>query len=243
MGVNKYKITLEAIHSELEAVCSEKMREGQRRYFKESVTFIGCSLPQCAKIASTWSKKLKAEKWAKGEMLELCEGLLRSGSWEEGAIGLKLPQHFSKELTIGDFDIFEKWLENYVNNWAHTDEIAPHLIGELLNSYPNLAERVYSWTKSNNRWVRRASAVSYVLLARHGKFHDWVYKTADALLGDEDEMVQKGVGWMLKCASQSDEGAVVDYLLKNRDKTSRLLLRYATEKVSPENRVLVLAKI
>ncbi len=90
--------------------------------------------------------------------------------------------------------------------------------------------------------MRRASAVTYVLHARHGRFHDVVFKTADALLGDEDDMVRKGVGWMLKCASQADEQTVVNYLIKNREKTSRLVLRYATEKVSPTNRMLVLGK-
>jgi 3-methyladenine DNA glycosylase AlkD len=149
--------------------------------------------------------------------------------------------HYKKYFRESDFNVFERWLGDYVSNWAHTDSIAPHVFGELLEKYPSLTESIFEWTKSDNRWMRRASAVTYVLHARHGKFHEEIFRTADALLGDEDDMVRKGVGWMLKCASQADESAVVSYLMKNRDRTSRLVLRYATEKVSPKNRELVLA--
>jgi 3-methyladenine DNA glycosylase AlkD len=236
----KVSDALASIHGDLVAVCSVKMKEGQQHYFKESVNFLGCSLPQCNKIAGEWSRKLSSEEWSYDEVLLLAEELLKAGSWEEGSVGLDLVQRRKRDFREDDFDIFERWLRNFVGNWAHTDSIAPHIFGELVEMYPTLSVKIFEWTKSNNRWMRRASAVTYVLHARHGKFHEWVYRTADILLGDEDDMVRKGLGWMLKCASQSDEAGVVDYLMRNRDKTSRLVLRYATEKMSQENRKRVL---
>ena len=235
-------IVLGAIHRELMAVCSDKMREGQSRYFKEKVRFLGCSLPQCNIIAGKWAKRLKDEGWSHDDILTLAEELLKAGSWEEGAIALELVARRKGEFRESDFSTFERWLSEYVNNWGHTDSIAPHIFGELVERYPNLSEGIFKWTKSPNRWMRRASSVTYILHARHGKFHDVVYKTADALLGDDDDMVRKGVGWMLKCASQADEKGVVEYLMNNRNRTSRLVLRYATEKVSPGNRSLVLGR-
>jgi 3-methyladenine DNA glycosylase AlkD len=235
-------IVLGAIHRELMAVCSDKMREGQSRYFKEKVRFLGCSLPQCNIIAGKWAKRLKDEGWSHDDILTLAEELLKAGSWEEGAIALELVARRKGEFRESDFSTFERWLSEYVNNWGHTDSIAPHIFGELVERYPNLSEGIFKWTKSPNRWMRRASSVTYILHARHGKFHDVVYKTADALLGDDDDMVRKGVGWMLKCASQADEKGVVAYLMNNRTRTSRLVLRYATEKVSPGNRSLVLGR-
>jgi 3-methyladenine DNA glycosylase AlkD len=231
---------VDAIHHDLLAVCTEKTREAQSRYFKEQVTFLGCSLPQCNQISNTWSKKLKAEGWVYDDILLIAEALLKAGTFEEGAVGLDIVSHYNRDFRESDFNVFESWLSKYVNNWAHTDSIAPHVIGELLEKYPKLTDRIFKWTKSDNRWMRRASAVTYVIHARHGKFHEAVFRTADALLGDEDDMVRKGVGWMLKCASQADEPAVVNYLMKNRGRTSRLVLRYATEKVSKKNRELVL---
>jgi 3-methyladenine DNA glycosylase AlkD len=232
---------VDAIHHDLLAVCTEKMREAQSRYFKEQVTFLGCSLPQCNRISNTWSKKLKIDGWVYDDILLIAKALMKARTFEEGVVGLDLVSHYKKYFRESDFNVFERWLGDYVSNWAHTDSIAPHVFGELLEKYPSLTESIFEWTKSDNRWMRRASAVTYVLHARHGKFHEEIFRTADALLGDEDDMVRKGVGWMLKCASQADESAVVSYLMKNRDRTSRLVLRYATEKVSPKNRELVLA--
>jgi len=236
------RIVLESIHSDLIAVCSEKMKKGQSTFFKEQVNFLGCSLPQCSQIAAKWAKQLQSDGWPYDNILKLAEGLLKAGSWEEGAIALDLVARRKRDFREADFYIFERWLRVYVNNWAHTDSIAPHIFGELVEMYPRVADKILKWTTSDNRWMRRASAVTYVLHARHRKFHEAVYKTADALLGDEDDMVRKGVGWMLKCTSQADERGVVEYLLRNRDKTSRLVLRYATEKVCPANRALVLGK-
>jgi hypothetical protein len=83
-GVNlmtdKVSDTLASIHGELIAVCSAKMREGQQQYFKESVKFLGCSSPQCNKIAGEWSKKLSSEGWSYEEVLLLAEQLLKAGS-------------------------------------------------------------------------------------------------------------------------------------------------------------------
>lgn len=244
--MNEARLTIddafEAIHRELLTICTEKTREGQSRYFKEKVKFLGCSLLQCNKIAGEWSKKLKIEGFSYDDGLLLAEKLLKAGTFEEGVVGLDLTSRYKKNFRESDFTIFEGWLINYVNNWAHTDTIAPHIIGELLGKYPDLSENIFKWTKSDNLWMRRASAVTYVLHARKRNFFEDIFRTADALLGDKDEMVQKGVGWMLKCASQADESTVVSYLMKNRGRTSRIVLRYATEKVSSANRETILRK-
>ena len=169
---DKISNTLASIHSELVASSSVKMREGQQHYFKESVNFLGCSLPQCNKIAGEWSKKLESEGWSYDERLLLAEELLKAGSWEEGSVGLDLVQRNKRNFREGDFETFERWLRDYVSNWAHTDSIAPHIFGELVEMYPALSIKVFDWTKSSNRWMRRASAVTYILHAKRGNFHN-----------------------------------------------------------------------
>ena len=64
-----------------------------------------------------------------------------------------------------------------------------------------------------------------------------VFETADALLIDQDIMVQKGYGWMLKEASNHYPKEVFDYVMKNRREMPRTALRYAIEKLSPEHRI------
>jgi 3-methyladenine DNA glycosylase AlkD len=54
------------------------------------------------------------------------------------------------------------------------------------------------------------------------------------LLNDEDDMVQKGYGWLLKEASRKHQKEVLDYVLKNRTEMPRTALRYAIELMPKE---------
>ncbi|MGH8003331.1 MAG: DNA alkylation repair protein [Limisphaerales bacterium] len=57
------------------------------------------------------------------------------------------------------------------------------------------------------------------------------FATADILLQDEEDLVQKGYGWMLKEASNRYPKEVFKYVMKNRKKMPRTALRYAIEKM------------
>jgi len=64
------------------------------------------------------------------------------------------------------------------------------------------------------------------------------FTIADRLMEDDDDMVQKGVGWLLKEASKKNPEEVRSYLLNWRDRASALVLRYASEKLPKDRRVL-----
>jgi 3-methyladenine DNA glycosylase AlkD len=90
------------------------------------------------------------------------------------------------------------------------------------------------------RWRRRAAAVSLVVPARRGFYLDDVFRVAEPLMTDADDLVRKGVGWLLKEASRQHPGEVVEFLLRWRDRTSRVVLRYACELMPPATRDRVL---
>jgi 3-methyladenine DNA glycosylase AlkD len=112
------------------------------------------------------------------------------------------------------------------------------LISETVRKDPKLVERLLDWTNSENRWRRRAAVVSLVPIARKGEMLNDVFRLADRLMEDPDDMVQKGVGWLLKEASKRHPEEVREYLLRWRLKTSALVLRYASEKLPSDKRVL-----
>jgi 3-methyladenine DNA glycosylase AlkD len=98
------------------------------------------------------------------------------------------------------------------------------------------------WTKSKNRWMRRASAVSLIIPAKKGKFLKDIFEISDTLLEDKEDMVQKGYGWMLKVVSQAHQKEVFDYVMKNKAKMPRTALRYAIEKMPKSLKVKAMAK-
>ncbi|KKQ17516.1 MAG: hypothetical protein US29_C0008G0006, partial [candidate division WS6 bacterium GW2011_GWF1_36_8] len=139
-----------------------------------------------------------------------------------------------KDFEEKDIQIFEKWINTYIDNWASCDTFCNHTVGEFIVMYPKYLSTLKRWAKSKNRWMKRASAVSLIIPARRGLFLDDVFAIADTLLLDTDDMVQKGYGWMLKVASNMHENEVFDYVMKHKANMPRTALRYAIEKMPKE---------
>ncbi len=99
-----------------------------------------------------------------------------------------------------------------------------------------------TWALSDNRWVRRAAAVTLILPARKGNFLNEVFEISDILLKDRDDLVQKGYGWMLKEASKPHRQEVFEYVMKNKKEMPRTALRYAIEKMPEDLRAKAMEK-
>ena len=108
---------------------------------------------------------------------------------------------FHSEYEPDDFYTFEKWLKNYVSNWAACDTLCNHTIGAIVEQYPQFLENLKHWARSENRWVKRGAAVTLIIPAKRGKFLKDIFEIADILLLDKDDLVQKGYGWLLKDAA------------------------------------------
>jgi len=111
-----------------------------------------------------------------------------------------------------------------------------HTVGSFLDMYPEFVESLKNWAQSENRWMRRGSAVSLIIPAREGRFHKQCLEIAKLLLQDEDDLVQKGYGWLLKAASEYDQDLIFDFVMKNKNIMPRTALRYAIEKMPDELR-------
>jgi 3-methyladenine DNA glycosylase AlkD len=131
---------------------------------------------------------------------------------------------------------------DYLNNWAAVDTLCPDVVGSLLLKYPELQASIISWPKSSNRWLRRAAAVSFIRMAREGKMLDAAYKISALLFKDDEDIVQKASGWLLKEAGKSDSRRLRDFLLEHGPKIPRTTLRCAIEKFSADERKEILAK-
>jgi 3-methyladenine DNA glycosylase AlkD len=115
-------------------------------------------------------------------------------------------------------------------------------VGDFIQKYPVYIGELRKWAKSDNRWVKRAAAVSLIIPARRGKFMDHIFEIADILLIDPDDMVQKGYGWMLKAASEAHQEEVFNYVMQHKAVMPRTALRYAIEKMPPDYRAKTMAK-
>lgn len=228
---------IDQIISELESLADPKRAEGEKHFFKESINNLGVSSPKVDKV----EKKLYSgtvKKWSMEQTVDFVEMLLERRIFEVSQLGLSLLQRFADKMGENELVRFEKWLNaDLCDNWAATDTLCPHTVGTILDNGPHLTKRVRLWADSKNRWVKRGSAVSYIILARRGKFLDEAYENAAVLIDDKkDDLIQKANGWMLREAGKTDPDRLEVFLLKNGSNIPRTTLRYAIEKYSKEKR-------
>ena len=218
---------LSQIRKDLKAATDQKTQKSFQRFFKEHIKFYGVKTETVGKIAKKYWPRIKTLD--KQAIFGLCEELYRSDYTEEAFIVSFWLPNYLDNLEPSDLATFKRWIESYINNWAKCDGLCNHTIGDLIQKYPKILAEVKSWAKSDNRWLKRASAVSLIVPAKKGLFLQDAFDICDVLLIDEDDMVQKGYGWLLKEESRKHQNAVFNYVVKNRKVMPRTALRYAIE--------------
>lgn len=231
---------LNEIRAELRRLGRAEGRESTQRFHKsdERVDPYGVAAPDVQRMARDIYRRVKA--WPVAERDRLCLELWESGKSEEGALVCYLYRRFGKQCGAREFRMFARWIDRYVYNWGHTDGISLWLLGASIANEPQLIGELDSWTRSKNRWKRRAVAVALVPSARRGLHTSAILRIAQPLVLDADDMVQKGVGWLLKETYPKRPVEVVRFLMARSGKVPRLVLRYAAEKMTRADRARVL---
>jgi 3-methyladenine DNA glycosylase AlkD len=174
---------------------------------------------------------------SRASVFSVCEVLLEQRSWPMKVIAFDFAYRVRKQYDQGTFDLFQRWLEEYVRGWGDCDDFCTHAFGELICQYTELTEKTVLWTQREEFWMRRAAAVVLIPAIRRGRYTECSpLRVADLLMQDEHDLVRKGYGWMLKVFSTKEPELVYNYLLKNRETMPRVALRYALEKLSADRK-------
>ncbi len=223
---------LAELREELKANADQQTQKTFQRFFKEQVKYYGVKVPAVGKIAKKYWKQVKL--LGKPAIFSLCEDLFQSNYTEEAFVVSSWLPNYLDNLEPSDLAIFKRWIDCYISNWAECDSFCNHTVGDLIQKYPEVIDEVKSWAKSKNRWLKRASAVSLIVPAKKGEFLEDALEICDVLLQDEDDIVQKGYGWLLKEESRMHQKEIYDYVVKNRTIMPRTALRYAIELMPKE---------
>ncbi len=223
-----------AIRKALQDSASEENRQASNRFYKkgEEALVHGVKNAAVRSIAKEFLKQIKSKD--KAYIFNICEELWQSGYLEEAIVACVFSESLKKKYLPEDFEIFERWVTQYVNNWAGCDTLCNHTVGTFIMMYPEYIKELKKWASSSNRWNKRAAAVTLIVPSKQGLFLKEILEIADSLLLDKDDLVQKGYGWMLKSASHNHQTEVYEYILAKKDSMSRTALRYAIEKMPQE---------
>ncbi len=147
---------------------------------------------------------------------------------EEKSAAVLLLENFDAKFNDREFRMFEAWLDR-ISSWADHDALVHYLIAPMVLAKPSRVKTVLRWAKSQDRWHRRAACVAMIRGARAKMFFPEIVRLSNLLLVDSDDMVQKGLGWLLRETAKFDAKRTVPYLMKVHGRAPRLVLRTACE--------------
>ena len=228
-----------AIKKHLRALSDEKIAEHSQRFFKtgpgqygEGDIFIGIRVPVLRKL-SRQHRDLPLSEVAK---------LLHSKIHEHRLLSLLiLVEQYKKSEAKEREQIYRFYMRNmkYVNNWDLVDSSAPYIVGAQLPQGDKSI--LIKWAKSKNLWTRRIAiiATSYFIRERQ---YSYTLKIARLLLSDEQDLIHKAVGWMLREVGKRDQKLEREFLNKHLKNMPRTMLRYAIEHFPEKVRKSYLAR-
>ena len=222
----------------LKARGSAEHAAGVQWFFKEQVRSHGWYAADLRRYARALHRDLAGDP---ARLLEVAESLFARPVLEEKATAVCMLQPSRYRFGNSEFSRFDRWLDAVVS-WADHDALAMYLLGPLIAAEPSRVKRPATWATSPSRWRRRAAAVSLIHGIRRGAFGREATAITMQLLFDRDDMVQKGLGWLLREWAKYSPADAVPVLLQIRDRASRLVLRTACEKLGPADRRRILGR-
>jgi len=177
------------------------------------------------------------------ERMSLADRFLQEHIGETGHVGLYILTLSEKDLGPKHFAYLDGLPEHF-RSWSHVDHLSLGVMQPLLWQYrKETLGLLEEWSCSPIRWKRRASVVTFVRkIAESGKFTEEVIHLCENLIWDEEDIVQKGVGWALKDNLRSAPDHILPYIkdLRQRGVSSTITL-YAIRDLKGAKRQEVLA--
>lgn len=223
---------LSKLLKEVKKLADPKRAKHSAGYFKTGEgeygygdVFLGLTVPQCRIIALKY-KDLPFEDLG---------FLLHSEVHEERLIALLIMVYQAEHDEMLERRIYEFYLKNtkFVNNWDLVDLSAPRIVGRYLADKPKTI--LHKLAKSKSLWERRISIIATFAFIKKGELDESLL-IAEELIDDENDLIQKAVGWTLREVGNKNKEVEVEFLNKNYQKMGRTALRYAIEKFPESTR-------
>ncbi|MFW9946799.1 MAG: DNA alkylation repair protein [Candidatus Odinarchaeota archaeon] len=197
------------------------------------------------KIVKTVSDNFECDY---NDAVEIFKELIRSNVEEEKFSGFLFLNRFNKFFNQNTIKLFHDELLENCHTWSVLDSSCIRVLGPFLAKKGNEAlvkQTINEWANSKNFWIKRGSMVLLlkIIMVRKEFDKEYVYNLVEKMLEFSNEnYIEKGIGWLLKTCSKYNPDLIYEYLMENRNRFTRLILRYASEKLVKEKRAVILKK-
>jgi 3-methyladenine DNA glycosylase AlkD len=227
----------------IQSLASPTQARHLQRFFKTSKgeygygdVFLGVTVPQIRRIANEYKDltlpqidKLMASKFHEVRFSGLVILTLQFKSSSESIVHKKIFDFYLKQVKA-----------ERVNNWDLVDVSAP-IIGQYLIGLGSSNQLLLKLARSKSLWQRRVAIVFTFAFIREG-IPQPTLLVAQVLLRDEQDLIHKATGWMLREMGKRNPIELRKFLDENVSEMPRTMLRYSIEKFSATERKKWLAR-
>ncbi len=202
-------------------------KEGQ---YAEGDVFLGVTVPQIRKTVAPYNTLPLPE------LTKLLQSKYHACRFAALVI---LVDQFEHANETNQQDIYNFYLNHtlYINNWDLVDVSCHKIVGAWLSNKDRA--KIYDLIKSNWLWDQRIGIVATFAFIRNNDFEDTL-RISEYFLTHTHHLIHKACGWMLREVGKRDKGALIQFLSKFSTQMPRVMLRYAIEKLSEEERMTYL---
>jgi 3-methyladenine DNA glycosylase AlkD len=198
--------------------------------YGEGDLFLGVSVPKTRSVAKK-HKELELQEVEKLFSSQLHEARLCAAI----ILNLKFKSAKKTQERKRIFDFYLKQVRNErVNNWDIVDVSAPWM-GVYLTEVEDPMPLLIKLSRSKSLWQRRVSILLTFALIRDGDLEPTV-TISRALLEDDQDLIHKAVGWMLRELGKRDVMLLRKFLADYSHQMPRTMLRYSIEKLPERER-------
>jgi 3-methyladenine DNA glycosylase AlkD len=231
-------MTTNEIIQEIRSYCivnadDERIKMSQR-FFKEEFIGYGLTAPQ---VHGKVKEMLKQGGFDLHTILDATPELMKSGRYEEISIGLLLLNGLWKQFTPETFQVIGNWFSFSITNWAHADTLGMFILPKFMDKKIVEMHDFASWLDSSFKFQRRCVPVTLIKHIKKTKDVMPSILFVEKLMADPEREVHQGMGWFLREAWKINATEVEPFLLRYKDSAPRLIIQYACEKMTPENKL------
>jgi 3-methyladenine DNA glycosylase AlkD len=194
---------IKAVRAALQRAAQPDLARPMQAYMKSAIPFLGVRVPVMRSVTRAEAKLRPFT--ASADLIDTVMQLWREAAYREeryAAIAL-LDTPAARRLrepavleTLRELIVTGAW-------WDYVDELA-HRVGDLLLSWPiQVRPAVLTWTRSGDRWLRRAAIICQ-LGARDQADVELLTAAIESAIGDSDFFLRKAIGWALRDYARTD---------------------------------------
>jgi 3-methyladenine DNA glycosylase AlkD len=221
------QVIADQLEVRLRAFADAERAEGEKRYLKSDLQFLGVTMGQIRAAVKDAARGLPAV--THDELVMLVEALWAVPLFERRMAAILVLDRFAGLLRAADAPLVER-LVRESRTWALVDPLSTDVLGGILGrDAEGISPVLDRWATDADFWIRRSSLLAELRPIRAGATLDRFLRRADPMLEEGEFFIRKAIGWVLREGGKRRPAEVTTWLAHRTHRSSGVTMREAVK--------------